>query len=240
MTWNVRGAMSSAGSISYLLDKYDVNIACISEHKLKPQCESFLNSINSKYDAYTMCEPVERDRCGKAGVSIMYKKDLSFCVNKLPNNYHRTIGIKLTQEYYSTPIYIFCVYMPSVNYSQDEYEECVDALQSIYDTYSDGVIITCGDLNIDLTINSTGHRQRAIISLLNTNGLSTVGLEDPNYTFRPTKKVLDYVIVHTSQTNLVENDIALDDECCTVSDIYQYSQHVAYLHRHTYSPKVII
>ena len=35
LTWNVRGIMSSAGSLSKLLDDKNIDIAFISEHKLR-------------------------------------------------------------------------------------------------------------------------------------------------------------------------------------------------------------
>ena len=49
LTWNVRGIVSSAGSLSKLLDDKNIDIAIISEHKLREQQETFLNSVHSNY-----------------------------------------------------------------------------------------------------------------------------------------------------------------------------------------------
>ena len=35
--WNVRGKMSSAYSLSYLLDSEKIDVALITEHKLRPR-----------------------------------------------------------------------------------------------------------------------------------------------------------------------------------------------------------
>lgn len=79
LTWNVQGAMFSAGSLSYLLDLLNVDLACITEHKLKQNSSAFLNSIHNCYNASTICENVNIESgCGKGGVSILYKKALSF------------------------------------------------------------------------------------------------------------------------------------------------------------------
>ena len=39
--WNVRGVMSSAYTLSKMLDNYNVDIAILSEHKLLPQSKGF-------------------------------------------------------------------------------------------------------------------------------------------------------------------------------------------------------
>ena len=145
LTWNVRGAMSSAGSISYLLDKYNIDIACIIEHKLKPITSSFLDTIHGNYKALTVCDE-SLVKCGKGGVSILYKKSLAFSTKSILNtNSHRIVGIQLYCEN-MLPVYIFSIYMPSVNYIDEEYKECLDNLQSLYDTYSSlGTVLLCAD-----------------------------------------------------------------------------------------------
>lgn len=52
LTWNVRGVMSSAFTLSKMLDTYNADIAVVSEHKLLPQSKGFLDSINNNYTAY--------------------------------------------------------------------------------------------------------------------------------------------------------------------------------------------
>ena len=56
LTWNVRGIMSSAGSLSKLLDSHNIDLAFISEHKLRNEHNTFVDSIHSNYRALTICD----------------------------------------------------------------------------------------------------------------------------------------------------------------------------------------
>lgn len=49
----MRGIMSSAGSLSEILDLKDIDIAFLTEHKLLPQSTSFCDTIHKDYIAYT-------------------------------------------------------------------------------------------------------------------------------------------------------------------------------------------
>lgn len=207
LTWNVRGAMSSAGSISNLLDTYDIDIACISEHKLKSPSATFLDTLHSSYRSICVCEQVDLNaKCGKEGVSIMFKKSLSFAVQELRNiKSTRLTGIKLTsvESTIVTPIYVLCMYLPSANYTFDDYIECLTELQSIYDMYSnDGFIILCGDANVQLT-DINDRRSTAFNNFLSDNELSSCINRGVNFTFKPSKRILDYVVLGKSQLDIV-------------------------------------
>lgn len=56
LTWNVRGAMSSASSLSVVLEKIDIDLAFITEHKLRPMHKTFFESVHSMYSAFTVCD----------------------------------------------------------------------------------------------------------------------------------------------------------------------------------------
>ena len=49
LTWNVRGIMSSAFTLSQLLSCYNADIALITEHKLMPHSKCFFDSIHPSY-----------------------------------------------------------------------------------------------------------------------------------------------------------------------------------------------
>ena len=116
VTWNVRGSMSSAVPLSHILDKHSVDIALICEHKLLPQSISFLESIHPEYSYIATCDasinPYKNVKCGKAGTAILYKKKLCQIVSRLDIQNERISGIEVKAPH-STPIYVFCVYMPS-------------------------------------------------------------------------------------------------------------------------------
>jgi len=52
LCWNVRGIMSTAYSLSDMLDQKNIDIALITEHKLLPRSQHFLQSIHLNYYAF--------------------------------------------------------------------------------------------------------------------------------------------------------------------------------------------
>lgn len=147
VTWNVRGIMSSAASLSNLLDEENIDFAFITEHKLFDHSKYFLRSLNTKYDEITACNQDFNIhgtlRCGKGGVSIIYKKSLEFSVRNMNEVAdERIIGVEIYCDN-NVRIYAFCVYMPSVNYSDESYSECLNNIQSICDSYSENGILFC-------------------------------------------------------------------------------------------------
>ena len=78
LTWNVRGIMSSAFTLSQLLSCYNTDIALITEHKLMPHSKCSFDSIHPSYASAVKISqqitPYSGASCGKAGVAIMYKK----------------------------------------------------------------------------------------------------------------------------------------------------------------------
>ena len=111
LTWNVRGIMSSAGSLGKLLDDKNIDIAFISEHKLREQQSSFLSSIHSNFSSFTVCDTSAGPniRCGKGGVAILYKKSCQFTISKLDIQINdRIMGIQIDSKHLK-PLYAFSV-----------------------------------------------------------------------------------------------------------------------------------
>lgn len=78
MVWNVRGIISSTLCLSSLLDKENCDIAILTEHKLKSDSKTYLDSIHS--DFYSFVKTDDSDlvqgigtsyKTGKGGVAIM-------------------------------------------------------------------------------------------------------------------------------------------------------------------------
>jgi len=139
------------GSISNIFDKFNIAIAIITEHKLKERSKSFLSTMHTNYNAYTTCEESD-SHCGKGGVSILYKQSLFFCIKHIfIPDCNRIAGVNLHVED-SFPIFLFAVYMPSLNYEIDEYINCMIQLQGLNDSYTtEGIVLFCEDLNANIT-----------------------------------------------------------------------------------------
>jgi len=114
LCWNVRGIMSSAYSRSETHDKKCIDIALITEHKLLPRSQHFLDSINCNFYSLSPCDTTMDNfghyRCGKAGCSILVRKSLRTLLSKVNNiNNNCIVGIEL-RNHDDPPLYLFCVY----------------------------------------------------------------------------------------------------------------------------------
>ena len=101
--------MSSAGSLSDILDRRNIDIAILTEHKLKVTHKDFLNSIHSKFTSISKFDDTvdPQTRCGKGGVAILYNKELSFQIRHIDGiQNNRIAGLELTRKDY-LPVFIF-------------------------------------------------------------------------------------------------------------------------------------
>ena len=61
-------------------------------------------------------------------VAILYKKSCQFTISKFDIQINdRIMGIQIDSKHLK-PLYAFSVYLPSVNYSYNDYAECIDYL----------------------------------------------------------------------------------------------------------------
>jgi exonuclease III len=221
LTWNVRGAMSSSASLSKLLDIFDVDIAFISEHKLKPHCKDFFNSIHTDYLSVSRFDnsTMKSTKLGKGGVSILYRKQLSFNIKEIEHNFSdRIVGIEICHSN-EISSFLFSVYLPSVNYDFDEFKDCIDILETISEKYSkDGNVMFFGDFNVDVFIDKPDKRDKYFKQFLNRNNMSYAKTAGCNHTFRPTLKTLDYVVFNQFNDNMIAKCEVIDNDLCHVSD----------------------
>ena len=99
VTWNVRGVMSSAATLSKLLDQHS---------------KYFMNTVNSMYSNITVCdsntEVYGKLRCGKGGVSIMCKNTLEFAIRELAEvTDDRIAGVELFTNANTRSMFMFSV-----------------------------------------------------------------------------------------------------------------------------------
>ena len=109
--------------------------------------------------------------------------------------------------------------MPSVNYSVDEFHECIDYLENIYVTFSEmGTVIFLGHFNCDMQKKcDVDDRIKRFMAFLEATQMSPVPLNG-QFTFRPTCKTLDYTILDKNQFELIESNTSIDTDICHVSD----------------------
>ena len=112
---NVRGIMSSAYALSEFLDENNVDVCVVTEHKLMTHSLHFMDTINKKYHPFSTADTsLDRygpARCGKGGVSILFKKTISrkICLIETVQN-ERILGIKFVTRS-TPPLFIIGSYM---------------------------------------------------------------------------------------------------------------------------------
>ena len=139
-TWNVTGIMSSASYLCDLLTDGEIDICGISEHWLPLDNLFFIDTIISDYDYFAVCDESVNlygsQKMNKGGVAFLWRDTLANCIVPLELNDDWIIGIKL-QISPSDYIFIFQVYLPCVNYSNDVYSEFISKLYDLYCIYSE-------------------------------------------------------------------------------------------------------
>ena len=230
MCWNVRGIMSSAYPLSQQLDQNNIDIALISEHKLLPRSAGFLNSIHQNYESYvTTVDSVNQFgsiRCGRAGTAILYKKQLHAIVDQIHNiDCDRIIGIEIKTQH-STPIYIFCVYLPACN-DINLYRETVTEINALYWCYSKlGDVIIAGDFNGRILPDPIRNQPVSVKSKILTEFIKTSNLisvqsvygSPESYTFIPNKTTIDHIFVEKSLIELIDSFTIVDEKDIVSSD----------------------
>ena len=116
-------------------------------------------------------------------------------------------------------IYPFYAYMPSVNYSSDDYKDCPECLWNLYNTFSCYVtVLFLNDFNCGIhQTKCNDDRSKGLSLFLETTQMSACTLKGC-YTFRPTNKILDYFITDTYQHKLITCNKIIDEDICVVSD----------------------
>lgn len=207
LTWNARGAMTSAKCLTNLIDTHNSDIVIISEHKLTQYSYSFLTSVHSNYAVIPNTETINDWRKSLSTVNvpkvaILIKKDIIFSTTEIVGiTCDRVIGIKLHSTS-TNDLFIFGVYLPADN-NLDEFHSCIDVMQDLYDYYSpQGRVIFAGDCNAKCNEKCASYttkiKSQRFTSFINTNNLIPVNKTNLNdglkYTYEPMRTTLDYVL----------------------------------------------
>ena len=193
--------MSSAASLLKWLKLENIDIAFITEHKLFNHSKYFMDTIAEDYKNITFCDETFNTygnlKCGKGGVSILYKSSLDFSVRNMDEiSDERIIGLEIYCNN-NAKLYAFCIYMPSANYPLEKYCETLSKLQAICNTYSDtGTIVILGDMNAEVLQTSfninTSNRDNLFSNFLSDNDMFSLTqlpiCTGPKYTFTTMQK----------------------------------------------------
>ena len=229
LTWNVRGIMSSAYSLSYMLSFYNVDIALITEHKLMHHSQSFFDSIDKRFSVISTIskdiDPYSRASCGKGGVGIMYRKQLNCTVSPIDTiESDRIAGIEIRSPTMA-PLYIFCVYLPADNNIR-YFQEVLSELQAIVSFYcTEGNVICEGDFNAQYSPSLTqreneNYKSRYFTDFVCSNNCTPINKLDcrsrGTFTYTPAETMIDYFLADETLVPLVRKCEILDDTRCVI------------------------
>ena len=147
-TWNCRGLTNAAPYIHHLIESGS-DIVAITEHWLWPYQLSKLDEINPQYTGFGVSsakldESSSLSR-GCGGVGIIWKKTLPiFPVTQITSD--RFCAVQLLSPDSERSLYIFTVYLPSSDYSVEEFSDYISELQNAVGILQQsGQVILAGD-----------------------------------------------------------------------------------------------
>ena len=166
----------------------------------------------------------------------MWRKDLDYTISQVDIDIKtdRCIGIEIRMKNH-LPLYLFNVYLPSTNTCISYYQEVLDTLQVIYDTYCEqGIVMFAGDLNGQLgslsnrrIIQTANIRGQCIEDFLSQNNLlslvADVRCTGPIYTFWSDSNngicsQLDHFLLSNEYRSIIEWCKVVDDNDMNTSD----------------------
>ena len=229
VTWNITGIMPSAAYLSNILTEGNIDICGISEHWLLPDNVHFMDTLFNDYNHYTVCCNVEHSLSsrvrGKGGVSIIWKKKYNSMITPLSIDSDCICGIQM-QLAPGKYIYVFQVYLPCVNHSNEKYYDSLSCLYDIYNMYCDqGETIFLGDFNADIKTAIGSYRKRLLCQFVADCNLFAVNMHSScvgphnsyvSYDDRYTS-LIDYVFIPIELFDSVNHCEVADDACLNIS-----------------------
>lgn len=199
---NIQGLHKKVNELEILLNNYNIDIFCISEHHLKNTEISCINFSN-----YYLVNSFCRDNHEKGGVCIFAKNNIEV----KPLGYHKfniekTIEITACQCKTELDTFqIICVYRsPKANTKTELdifFSNLYDIISGLYKP--NAKIILAGDININLLQDNTNSRQ--ITNIFNEFGMKNI-ISEPTRTTEASSTLIDVIF-----TNCLYNDILIQE-----------------------------
>jgi exonuclease III len=162
-----------------------MDICMIQEHwlfncqiQLLNEIHENLNGIGKSVDDNDLLQPIQMPR-GYGGTGILWKKELDHLINVIDIGNERIQCVEFTGS--SRKLLLVSVYMPCKGPQNHvlEFQECVDILYEITQTYGTShVIVFGGDFNEDIINASNNQRSRYILDFMAENYFTTVDVGD--------------------------------------------------------------
>ena len=126
---------------------------------------------------------MHNNRVRQGGLAIVWRKNIDYAITDVPLTVQTDrIMAVLVRSQQNTPIVIINVYCPTTNETIDAYQDVMNNLQIVYDTFSDNsIVIMCGDFNAQLGITAgprgqdpQSYRGKYLQELMTHNGMCSL------------------------------------------------------------------
>jgi endonuclease/exonuclease/phosphatase family metal-dependent hydrolase len=176
------------------------------------------------------------NRIRQGGLAIMWRNSIDYAITELPLTVKtdRIMAICI-QSPGNTPVIIVNVYCATTNETTDKFQDIINNLQIVFDTYSDNnIVIMCGDFNAQLgqsagprsqhPQNYRGKYFQEFITYNSTCSLITQNIcQGPVSTYWPdgdnrNPSQIDHFIVDMDYMSVISYCSVYDDDCSNTSD----------------------
>ena len=207
-TWNCRGLTNAIPYIDHLIESGS-DVIALTEHWLWPYHLNRLEEISPQYTGFGVSstklnESSDLSR-GCGGVGIIWKKSLPILpVTQITSD--RFCVVQLLPPDSARSLYIVSVYLPSSNYSAEEFSDFLSELQNAVSILQQsGQVILAGDFNCHLRDpDSNQEKVRLMSDFIHQHDLYVAsldeGVEGPGYTFfsSSVNTMVDYIMIQSS------------------------------------------
>ena len=233
--YNVRSLSGNKFYINSLLERYETDILCLSEHRLYGNELYKLNDINTQYEAYGKASD-DLDTCnqnikpGHCGIALLWKRSLSHRIRRVECESDRICVIEVIGACFQRSLFIVGVYLPHQTCKISNFEYHVNVLSDVIAQCSiSGEVMIIGDTNCHFGFEvgnrywgNTTKNAKALLNVIKAHGLKVLDANEdlccgPQYTFNIDnvgKSYIDHsiaselVVLNIINCEVIEEDIA--------------------------------
>lgn len=235
-SWNCKGVMSTVTYLDSCLKKLKIDICALSEHWLRKCNIHFLKQINSDYKPYAKSVdeylPMHQ-KCTnyRKGVALLVSSQIDrYVVREIETDSDRIVGIELNLPNV-TPIFFFCVYLPSSSNPFEDFKEHVEILRELTHIYSQcGKVMLAGDFNAQINgprhTSAINERNECLQEFVNEFDLLSLNMQNSclgpidtfqGYIYGPSTPI-DHILISTELLDKANNIKVLSDCGLNISD----------------------
>ena len=241
--FNTRSLSGNKLYVNDLLVKNDVDIMCLSEHRLYESELHKLDDINPNYNSYgkssgDLLNCNQNKKPGHCGIALLWKNSLNNKIRTIECRSDRICVIEVLNSYFSRSVFIVGVYLPHQTCKIANFEEHLNILSDIIAQCStNGEVIVIGDTNChfgqdigERFYGKTTRNAKSLYTVINAANLVILdsnrsSCKGPTYTFNVDNVGRSY-IDHCFVSHL----ISLNAKCTILDeDVSNMSDHLPIL-----------